>query len=366
MRRASGRWKPPESTSTMRSGRSRRTQSSMRRQPRIRRAALATISRTPPTASSRWSSTISTPSAAIRGPPMPTNRRLGCRSRRARTRSAAWASPEASPADTRIVVTLRLQAIEVHRLPHPLDEGQGRHADPTRVDRLRPLLDGPNEIAPLRGQRIDAHAGVRSGLRRGDRAGPHDQIRPRHAVAPFEARDPTTLASGPTGPEPGLDAGAEGEMRLDLVESVVHEAAPPRANPDPLLPDPTRDPVEVVQHQVLDHVDVQPALSAGRRSLDLDSTNPAHAPGGLPPGPVVPLDVADLQDPSEPSRLLDQLLPFRHRGGERLLDEQIESVREQCARDLPMGPGRHRDDPDVRALHEPLPALHRLETELVG
>src|ERR1700693_1407772 len=70
------------------------------------------------------STRISTPAAAMRGPPMPISRTLGSRARSARHMVAPWRSPEASPADTMI---RRSSAAVIHA--HHGDAGAVRDSD---------------------------------------------------------------------------------------------------------------------------------------------------------------------------------------------------------------------------------------------
>ena len=61
-----------------------------------------TTSMRPTTANSEAGVRIRTPWAAMASPPMPRNSAWGQNSRMAATSRAAWSSPEASPATTRI------------------------------------------------------------------------------------------------------------------------------------------------------------------------------------------------------------------------------------------------------------------------
>ena len=98
-RQASHQWNPGKSTSTQTSGRASRKLRSARRARSTKRWILRITRRNHITASCVRSATSAQPSAAMRGPPRPTHSTSGRRARIARTSSAAWWSPEGSPAE---------------------------------------------------------------------------------------------------------------------------------------------------------------------------------------------------------------------------------------------------------------------------
>ena len=156
-----------------------------------------------------------------------------------------------------------------------------------------------------------------------------------------------------TGLELGDAARSIAEPGLGPVEIAPGSAGAGRLQRFDFGAETTRQPIEIVQHEVLDDVDVE---SARARRMHPTNANPARRPGTrerLPPARVVPLDLSDLQNPAEGLRAQDEPASFRRIAGERLLDEQIEPRLEQVEPRLDVGRGRNGDDRGIDSRQSP-------------
>ncbi len=85
------------------------------------------------------------------------------------------------------------------------------------------------------------------------------------------------------------------------------------------------DDVEVVDHQIADHVDVGAAIGERREPVALEEARLGHDLGRRPQRRVEALEMPDLQDAAGALGRLDERRPFRDGRRERLLDQDVDA-----------------------------------------
>ena len=197
-----------------------------------------------------------------------------------------------------MVVTIRLRSTRVDRGTNPIHESQRLQTHRTTTGRLLACAHRGDEGAPLRFERLNILSrGALQDTAVVERDPRRAQIGGRDTVPALDTDASPTLGVHPAGSQTNTAARREYQPRLGLVDPSAPARAPGRLELDDLLIEPPRDPVEVVEHQVLDHVDIESATAGGIQALDLDPADRPDLVEGSAPGRIEPLDVPDLQDP---------------------------------------------------------------------
>jgi hypothetical protein len=120
-----------------------------------------------------------------------------------------------------------------------------------------------------------------------------------------------------------------------------------------------QDDVDVVDHQVGDHVDVGGALGEAAHALGLDVARGVDALGQGHDAGVEALQMADLQDDAGGVGQADDLGAFGRVDGDGLLQQHVHAALEERRGDLQMGRGRHDDADGIDLRRSARPAWRR-------
>ena len=99
-----------------------------------------------------------------------------------------------------------------------------------------------------------------------------------------------------------------------------------------------------MDHEVEHDVHLRAALLEGGEPLALDEERPRHALGERAERLVVALDVSRLEHQLLAFGELDQLVGLGERGGDRLFDQEVQTLLQALSRHRVVAIGRHRDD----------------------
>jgi len=244
----------------------------------------------------------------------------------------------------------RPSRINGNRIANSLDKTQCIQTHTPMIDRSDATSTSLDEIDPLTLEGIVSihQASIRAGRISVEGCGAKIlEIDDRSLVHSIESRLATAFRVHSTRPQSDDSAIAKSKLGFGRLDPSPLPTPTHSLDPDQRRIDHPRRPIEIVEHQVLNHINIVSAFTGRLETIHFDALKEFVMPIGDPPRRVVPFDMAHLQNAFCGICRRDERLAFHDIFGKRLLDKNVEAMIYQTNGYYVMCMGRHRDDRNI-------------------